>query len=390
VIDLDPRQLLASRLRALRGACWPGVKVKQAQLAEALSGSGKRPVSVPVIASWESPTNPKIPPTSRLEDIATFFATRRSFDGQKGRLLSLEELTEQERAVRQELLQELIGLRATALAVPRTGTAIPSVAQEMIPQSLNAGPYSFQDGWPITIVCAQLPAKISAMVPTARSAKRSYTLAERSYTDPDPSDPDFVELFRYSDLDSLFELFGHLRAANPTSSVQFRTVNQLRPDDYTGHLVSLGDVDWNEATSSLLDLLQLPVRQVSDWNEAGGAYFEVAEDDRAVAFRPWLDVRDGQETLREDIAFFARAVSPFNRKCFVIICNGMYGSGTYAAVRALTDVRFRDRNMEYIQRFASSEAFCILTRVTVENGFALTPDWTLPEIKLFEWARLQS
>jgi hypothetical protein len=68
----------------------------------------------------------------------------------------------------------------------------------------------------------------------------------------------------------------------------------------------------------------------------------------------------------------------------------MYGRGSYGAVRALTDERFRDRNMEYIQaRFASSEAFCILTRVAVENKLTLTPDWTLPETRLFEWTRPQ-
>jgi hypothetical protein len=59
-------------------------------------------------------------------------------------------------------------------------------------------------------------------------------------------------------------------------------------------------------------------------------------------------------------------------------------------VRALTDERFRDRNREYIQaQFADSEAFCILTSVTVENSVTLTPDWTLPEIRLFEWSRPQ-
>jgi hypothetical protein len=94
--------------------------------------------------------------------------------------------------------------------------------------------------------------------------------------------------------------------------------------------------------------------------------------------------------LREDVALFVRAASPFNRKRFVTICSGMYGRGTYGAVRALTDERFRDRNMEYIQaRFAGSETFCLLTRVTVENGATLTPDWTVPETVLFEWSRPQ-
>jgi len=72
----------------------------------------------------------------------------------------------------------------------------------------------------------------------------------------------------------------------------------------------------------------------------------------------------------------------------VTICNGMYSSGSYGAVRALTDARFRDRNAAYLQdRFAGSESFCILSRVLVESGPALTPDWTVPENRLFEWSR---
>ena len=36
----------------------------------------------------------------------------------------------------------------------------------------------------------------------------------------DPLDPDFISVYRYSDPDALIELFGHLRAANPTSPVR--------------------------------------------------------------------------------------------------------------------------------------------------------------------------
>jgi len=372
----DPRQALARRLRALREERWPGMKVNQSQLAAALGSDGKRPVSVPLISSWESPTNPKVPPASRIEDIATFFASPRSFDGKVSRLLSPDEMTAPEQAAREELLVELTRMRSEALDTPAWSparTTIAGTAQE-IPESLKAGLYRFKPGEAITIVCAQLPQEM---------------LQEMRYADP--LDPDFIELYRYSDLDSLLELFGHLRATNPSSLVEFRAADQLSSDDYTGHLVSLGGVDWNEATSSVLARLRLPVRQVGDWDKEGGAYFEVTEADRRkVAHRPQLDEAGAEKILREDVALFARAASPFNRKRFVTICNGMYGRGTYGAVRALTDERFRDRNMEYIQgRFASSEAFCLLTRVTVANGVTLTPDWTVPGTVLFEWSRPQ-
>jgi hypothetical protein len=374
VNDRDPRQVLAGRLRGLREERWPGVKVTQDQLAKALGGDGRRSVSVPLISSWESQTSPKVPPAFRIQDIATFFSSPRSFDGQVGQLLSLDELDTQELADREKLLQELTDLRRRALDVlgaSGSGTPVPDTVHE-IPRSLRSGPYHVPADHRIAIVCAQLPQEMQDKMP---------------YTDP--LDPDFIDLYRYSDLDALLELFGHLRATNPTNPVGFRAASQLLSDDYTGHLVLLGGVDWNDATGSVLDRLQLPVRQVSrlDEDEPGDAYFEVTDNDgQPIIHRPWLDESRGRKILREDVALFARAVSPFNRKRFVTICNGMYGRGTYGAVRALTDERFRDRNAEYLQeRFGDTDAFCILSRVTVENGEALTPDWTLPETRLFEW-----
>jgi hypothetical protein len=377
VNDQDPRQVLADRLRALREEHWPGRRVKQSQLAAALSGDGNRSVSVPLISSWESQTNPKVPPTARLQGIATFFASPRSFDGQAGRLLSLEEMTVQEQAAREELLQELTRLRGAALNAPVLSPppAITSSTNLEIAQSLGAGPYRFTDGYPVNIICAQLPREqLDRMKPYS-----------------DPSDPDFSPIYRYTDLDALFELHGHLRAANPTTQVNLRLAHELEPDDYTGaHMVVLGGVDWNQAASSVLERLQLPVKQVSrlDEDEPGAAYFEVTgEDGRPIIHRPRLDESDGRSILREDVALFARAPSPFNRKRYVTICNGMFGSGTYGAVRALTDALFRDRNAEYLRgTFGDSDAFCILSRVTMENGNALTPDWTLPETRLFEWS----
>jgi hypothetical protein len=373
VDDPGPRQVLARRLRALREESWPGRKVHQAHLAAALSEAGKS-VSVPLVSSWESRTNPQVPPASRIQDIATFFASPRSFDGKASRLLSTSELSAPEQAAREELLQELTRLRREALEeLDRSPdpTTI-SDSTQAIAQLYKDWPYRFRAGDRITIVCGRVPKDMRQRMP---------------YTDP--LDPDFIESYRYADLDALIELWGHLRAANPISPVVYLSADQLRPDDYVGHLVLLGGVDWNEATSSVLARLQLPVAQVSEWDKEGGVYFEVTEEDgRKVPYRPLLEESGGRTILREDVALFARAVNPFNQKRFVIICNGMYGRGVLGAVRALTDVRFRDRNVDYIQaQFATSEAFCILTRVTVENTLTLTPDWTLPETRLFEWSR---
>lgn len=347
----------------------------QAQLAKALSGSGKS-VSVALVSSWESRTNPKVPPAFRIQDIATFFASPRSFDRKGARLLSPSELSAPEQAAREELLQELTRLRSAACEAPDRSSDPTTISDstQAIAESFSAEPYRFKAGDRVTIVCGQVPRDMRQHMP---------------YTDP--LDPDFIESYRYADLDALIELWGHLWSRNPGGPVAYRSGDQLRPDDYSGHLVSLGGVDWNAATSSVLARLQLPVAQVNEWDKEGGAYFEVTEEDgRKVQHRPLLEESGGRKILREDVALFARAVNPFNQKRFVTICNGMYGRGVYGAVRALTDERFRDRNAEYIRaQYATSEAFCLLIRVTVENTLTLTPDWTLPETRLFEWSRGQ-
>jgi hypothetical protein len=358
----DPRQLLARRLRALREDRWAGRRITQPRLALALGG-----VSVPLISSWESPTNPRIPPLQRLDAYAILFATPRSFDQDPGHLLSPGDLNDDEQQAMSELKRELRHLRSAAMLASAGPAAPPRISIE---ESLSVGPWHFEDRNTITIVCAQWPPEMLRQIP---------------YTDV--NDPDYIELLTYSELDALFELYGHLRAANPAVQVNRRIAGKLAPDDYSSHLVTLGGIDWNLLTSSALDKLELPVRQVADWGAEGGQYFEVVETGKTTQHRPVLDNSSGQAMLNEDVALFARSVNPFNRKRTVTICSGMYGRGSYGAIRALTDANFRDRNAEYLQsRFGESDSYCILTRVPIVNGATLTPDWTTGAYTLFEWS----
>lgn len=326
-----------------------------------------------ILPAAQSQTNPRVPPLSRLDVYAALFATTRSFDGDVAGPVSPEDLSDDERQVMNELKRELASLRNAAL---RAGAdpALPAMPQGErhgeIEGSLNSGPWRFADGNDITIVVARWPEHMLRQIPYTKR-----------------SDPDYIELLNYSELDALFELHGHLRAANPANLVRRRVADQLAPDDYTSHLTTLGGIDWNQVTSSTLQKLQLPVRQVADWDTEGGQYFEANEGGAAAQHRPVLERSDAGVILREDVALFARAVSPFNRKRTVTICNGMYGRGTYGVVRALTDARFLDRNGDYLKnRFGNSSSYCILTRVPIINGATLTPDWTLDEYKLFEWS----
>jgi hypothetical protein len=277
-------------------------------------------------------------------------------------------LTQAERQVKEQLLAELLKLRASAMR----STSLHAETGVVDPTS--SGYWAFQSDRPVTIVCAQLPREMLERIPYS-----------------DPSDPDYVALYSYADLDALFELYGHLKAVNPGSTIRFKTAKLLESNDYKTHLVSLGGVDWNDATRSLLGELRLPVLQVADWQSPDGPYFEVqdpkaADAARASRFHPVLSESGGMRELREDVALFARAVSPFENTCTVTICNGMYARGTLGAVRALTDEPYAQRNTDYArEKFRDSTKFCLITRVRVHPGATITPDWTEPENLLFEW-----
>ncbi len=358
--DLDPRQRLAQRLRSLRTECWPDVRITQPQLAQALGG-----VSVPLISSWESATNSRIPPVARLDDYALLFSTPRFLGPDGPHQLDAAELTEDEQRTAAELKRELRQLRKAAVQEAPAEEAVG------VEDSLKSGPWCFGHGHTVTVVCAQLPQHMAAQIP---------------YTDAD--DPDYIELLSYSDLDSMFELHGHLRAANPASNVFLRSAGKMTPDDFSTHLAILGGVDWNVATTEILGRLGLPVRQVADWSTEGAQYFETEESGKKKQFRPTLEKHGDRNVLVEDVALFARGVSPFNQRRTVTICNGMYGRGTYGCVRALTDAYFRDRNSAYLRsRFGESDSYCILTRIPIIHGATLTPDWSLGDNTLFEWSR---
>jgi transcriptional regulator with XRE-family HTH domain len=377
VDEQDPRRRLAERLRSLREQSVSGRKITQPELAAAL-GDG-RPLSVPLISSWESQGNPRIPPRTRLDGYAALFGAPRSFDLEPPRPLGRDEMTEDERRSVTELERELTQLRHGALRASTPGFPTP---QPSVEESLASSPLRFADGNTIIIVCGQWPQHMLDRVP--------YTHA---------GDPDYIELLQYSDLDALFELHGHLRAANPANEVYLRIAGKLTSDEYQSHLVLLGGVDWNTATTNVLDKLQLPVRQIADWSKSDGQYFEVEENGKKVRHHAWLEKKSGKDDgadtgdgasgkgiLREDVALFARAVNPLNRKRTVTICHGMYGRGTYGSVRALTHAKFRDRNAEYVRaRFGGRDTYCILMRVPVFDGATLTPDWTTGEHTLFEW-----
>ncbi|MEV0163720.1 hypothetical protein B0I32_120135 [Nonomuraea fuscirosea] len=325
-------------------------------------------VSVPSISSWETGTPPKIPPQHWLEKYAIFFATKRSVANGVARVLSLDELTAKEREEHSKLRTELLRLRNKALQWQSSE----KVAESRVPTDQETSfrnPWHFPEGEPITIICSQVPEEDRAKIPYAS-----------------PASADYISLYKYSDLDSLFELHGHLRASNPSSEVTLRATEDLHPNDLTTHIALLGGVDYNEITASMVRRIRLPVQQVPDWDGENGPYFEVDEHGESSRYYPdTLGSGDGLRLI-EDVGFFYRGVNPYNTERTLTICNGMYARGVYGAVRALTDLRFRDRNAAFLRRrFGAAATYSILMRVRIAGRVAVTPDWTSDEDRLHEW-----
>jgi transcriptional regulator with XRE-family HTH domain len=333
---------LAQRLRELRGS------LKQQALAKALG------VSVPLISSWEHAK--AVPPPERLEGYARFFAVDGSVD--KARR-DVEEFDESELARFRDLRAELFNLRPSEPAGD-FGTRVP-----------QEGLWHFVDRAPITIVCAELPKSLRA---------------DEQYTSPES--PDYIELYTYADLDALMELYGHLVVANPGVVVSRKLAGQLTTNDFTNHLVLLGGVDWNPMTRDVIRALEVPVSQERREGDPDVGAFRVLDGPREQVFRSVLSGEPPQARLEQDVAQFCRGPNPFNQKRTVTICNGNYGRGTLAAVRTLTDPRFRDRNRGYVERrFGAGATFSILARVNIVQGEMITPDWTRDGTVLHEWSR---
>jgi hypothetical protein len=348
----DRGKQLGERLRGLRQAGLGGEPVTQGSVALVLRKS------VPLISSWEK--GKAMPSEEWLHAYARFFATPRSFVDGRPRLLPLEDLRGDELDRFERLFQELLELRS-----------VPKAPDDPSVRSPWEGMWHFADRSPITVVCARLPAGL----------RPSQALST-------PESPDYVELNAYADLDALMELHTHVYAANPGVSVHRTLSDELTSEDVTNHLVLLGGVDWNPMTRRVQQSLDLPVAQHREADGPEGGSFQVCDHNGQITtFRSTMEGEAPYRRLIADVAQFCRAPNPFNRKRSVTICNGISGRGTYAAVRTLTDPRFRDRNRAYLeQRYGPEDAYSILARVDIVAGEVITPDWTRDGTVLHEWS----
>lgn len=336
----EARAALARRLRQLRSDHWPDVRVNQAQLAEAFG------VSVPSISSWESERSTRIPQHETLEQYATFFATRRSITEPEPQLVDPGELTEAELETRERLKRDLQALRHAAAG-----------------DSTSPSNFWHLPGAQVRLVCGTLPDEHA-------SPYRS------------PSNPNYVKLSAFSDLDAMVELFGHISALNPQTDVRYRLTTTLIADDLVGHVIVLGRAALNSATRWFFDHLALPVRQAEDPKAPDGEIFTLS-DDESTRFAPTLDPGLG---LTEDVGLLARIPNPNNSATTLTICSGGYTRGVLGAVRCLTDRQMAPQNESFLAtRFHGMDSFGMLMRVPVIGTMAAPPDLQNPHNRLYAW-----
>jgi transcriptional regulator with XRE-family HTH domain len=347
-LPVSPASRLGRRLRALREEA--PVRLTQRQLAGVLGGSAS------MISMEEN--GERLPSSARLARYAHLFCTPRSFSDEGLRLLADAELMEEEVELLQRLEVELLGLRKAASA---DETLEPSESDE------PGRVWRFTDGASITIVLADVP----------KNQRPEYS---------NPQDLNYVRAASFADLDALLDLFGHLRAENPATTVRIRATGELTREEMGGHLVLLGGVTRNPYTKQMYAQIRLPVRQLPPER---GDVFVTNTDAEPEEFGAKLDDKG---VLVEDVGLFARAPNPMDPAGTLTICGGVTTRGVRGAVLCFADPTLRDlreQNQRFIaERFAGHSSYGFLVKVEVlpsGNGEPSTPDLTKDETRLLEW-----
>ncbi|WP_285681296.1 helix-turn-helix transcriptional regulator [Actinoplanes sp. NBRC 103695] len=284
-------------------------------------------VSVPLISAWEKGT---VPPPRRLAAYAQHFAPGND-DG---------------------LRAELLALRSPE------------------PVESASHPLAFAAGEAVTIVGSRLPDDRRAQLGQL-----------------DQVNPDYIDAYKYADLDALIELLPVVTSLNPASRVTIGTAEDLPPDGLTEHLILLGGVDWNPVTAELIKHLEhIPVRQLERPLDEDPGGFVVDADTDPVELVPRIVRTGARPRLVEDVAHFLRAPNPYNRRRTLTIFNGSFSRGTHGVVRALTDFNIRDRNAAHLaRRFPGADTYSVVCRVRMVARQMVVPDWTVTDDRLHEW-----
>jgi len=304
-------------------------------------------VAPATLSSWESTTTPKTPSAARITSYARFFCTARSLEGEP-HLIPEDQLAPAELDHYRELESDLLELfHPEDRKVQRT--------------------FQFEAG-PVIVICPTAPTDLQGPL-------------------GDIQDPNFTKMRQYGDLDALIEIYGHLRAENPTLDVFHRLTSDVVSDDFSSHVILLGGIGWNKVTRRFQKAIdQVPITQTAVDDLETGEVFRVDDGGKPNFFYPeYEDLGDGKELI-VDVGYVARLRNPFKVNRTLTICNGIHSRGVFGAVRCLTDASVREENEKYLaDRFPDGE-FAMVVRVPVVTNETLSPDLQNPDALLYEWA----
>jgi transcriptional regulator with XRE-family HTH domain len=338
-----PARRLAERLRALREQ----EHLTQKQLARVLGGA--EPLSIATVSLWEKPGSDRLPPLQRLAAYARLFCTSRSFEGDRARLLSSGELTEQERERERELYDELIALRERAQSTPGAATA----------KGQRSALWQFADPIAVSIVCSD--------------AKEPPAYAQASHLN-------YTRSARYADLDALITVFGQVKADNPARMIRILPTDRLVEDFALNHVILIG----GEAADLFAQDIPLPVPEEIPDTDPRTYLFKCSVGSQMREFR---SLRDDEGTLIQDVGLVARGPHPIVPGGTVTLLSGITSRGVHGAARCFIDSHVRDTNEQYLESvFGNLESFCILMNIPVHNNIALPPNLWRENTRLYEWS----
>jgi hypothetical protein len=337
---------LAARLRGLREEA--PVQLTQGDLGRVLGGTD--PLSPAAISMWENPASGRIPPQSRLEAYARLFCTPRTFEGEV-RMLQLSELTSEERDHFDALKKELLGLRTSAVS---------GEVEQEIEQRRSL--WHFPDRSRITLVSSRVP----------EDMRPPY--ANRNHID-------YVRAAGLLDLDAVIDIYGAIKAYNPTSMVVITYAEELNQRDVSNHMVLIGGRAWTIATRWFFRIFPIPI-EGRDPGESGSIVVNPRDKDK----QEFKYVLDGDELL-EDVGVFARGPNPSAPRRTLTICTGITSRGVLGAAQSFIDPEMRESNEQYVlSTFPENSTYCIVMKVPVVNAVPLTPDLSRAENRLFVWS----
>jgi transcriptional regulator with XRE-family HTH domain len=336
-----PARRLAERLRDLRER----EHLTQKQLAGVLGGSDA------TISLWEKPGSDRLPPPQRLEAYSRLFCTSRSFDGDRPRLLSSNDLTEQERERATELYDELIALRERAQS-----TNIPAPGR-----SQRSAIWHFPDPIAVSIVCSDAVDP----PPYAQHGHLNYS-----------------RYAKYADLDAVVEVHGQVKADNPDRMVRILPTARLAQDFALNHLILIGGAA-SDAASLFAQNIPLPTPEEIPGTDPVTHLFKCTVGEETREFRSTRE----EGTLVQDVGLIARRPHPIIPGGTVTLLSGITSRGVHGAALCFIDSHLRDTNERYLEKaFGNVESFCILMNIPVQNDVALPPNLWRENTSLYEWS----